>query len=260
MIAHSSSASPLSASDAHLVNKRYTRQMAIEGFGPDGQSRLHSARLLVVGAGGLGSPAALYLAGAGVGHLTLADDDRVSLSNLHRQILYTEANIGCRKAETARDTLSARNRHIDCQVLPHRLSGCILIDAVRNADIVLDCTDNFTARRALDAACIASSTPWIHASVSGMNGQITCFTPPFGNGCYRCLFPDSPARPTDPPSVLGPLPGILGAMQALEAIRLCVYGHSPLDTTMAVFDGHRHHWHYLERTPDPDCPICGDRT
>ena len=240
-----------------LVSERYQRQMALDDFGSQGQQNLKQAHVLLVGAGGLGSPAALYLAGAGVGTLTLADHDCVSLTNLHRQVLYGEADIGRPKAEVARRALATRNSDIDCRALSVRLEGSALAQAVAHADLVLDCTDNLTARRALNAACLTSATPWVHASVMGLCGQITCFMPPFSHGCYHCLFPDAPAPPSAPFPVLGPLPGLLGAMQALEAIRWLVHGHSPLSTTLALFDGACHRWRYLERTPDPHCPCCG---
>lgn len=236
---------------------RYQRQMALSDIGPKGQQRLHDAHVLLIGVGGLGSAAALYLAGAGIGTLTLADDDHVSLTNLHRQVLYNEIDIGLSKAEMACQHLSARNTDIRCQPLAYRLEDATLQGAVAAADLVLDCTDNLTTRRALNACCIATRTPWIHASVAHLQGQLTVFAPPFEQGCYHCLFPeDTPSAP-GPLPILGPLPGIIGAMQALEAIRWLVSATSPLTRSITLFDGQQQRWQVLERTAQPGCPVCG---
>lgn len=238
-------------------SSRYQRQMALCDFGREGQQRLKAAHILLVGAGGLGSAAALYLAGAGIGTLSLADDDHVSLTNLHRQVLYTEADIGKAKADTACQHLAERNNNICCQPLAIRLKDDALHNAVTTADLVLDCTDNLITRHALNACCIATATPWIHASVAHLRGQLTVFSPPFIHGCYRCLFPDTTPTAQGPLPILGPLPGIIGAMQALEAIRWIVSGNSPLIDTLTLFDGQRQRWHSLERTAQPHCPFCG---
>lgn len=236
---------------------RYQRQMALSDFGSEGQQRLLAAHVLLIGAGGLGSAVALYLAGAGVGLLTLADDDHVSLTNLHRQVLYNEADIGTSKAHSACRHLAERNNDILCQPLTIRLEGNALHNAVTAADLVLDCTDNLATRRALNACCIATRTPWIHASVARLQGQLTLFAPPFTHGCYHCLFPeDAPAAKGSLP-ILGPLPGIIGAMQALEAIRWLISGESPLINTLTMFDGQCQRWHSVERTAKPHCPLCG---
>lgn len=236
---------------------RYQRQMALSGFGFEGQQRLHAAQVLLIGVGGLGSAAALYLAGAGVGTLTLADDDHVSLTNLHRQVLYREADIGIPKAEAACQQLRARNTTLHCHPLITRLEGDALLNAVKAADLVLDCTDNLATRRALNAVCLATQTPWVHASVAQQQGQLTVFAPPFHHGCYHCLFPDEPPATTDPLPILGPLPGIMGALQALEAIHWLISKDSPMTRMITLFDGQQQHWHTLERTADPHCPVCG---
>lgn len=236
---------------------RYQRQMALNGFGPAGQQRLQTAHVLLIGVGGLGSAAALYLAGAGIGTLTLADGDHVSLTNLHRQILYSENDIGLPKADVASQRLMARNTEITC--LPHtaRLEGASLTTAVAAADIVLDCTDNLATRRALNISCIATQTPWVHASVAELQGLLTVFAPPFRHGCYHCLFPDEPPAATNPLPILGPLPGIIGAMQALEAIRWLINHDSPLVDTLTLFDGLHQRWQRIERTAQSTCPVCG---
>ena len=236
---------------------RYQRQMALSDIGLEGQQRLQAAHVLLIGAGGLGSAAAPYLAGAGVGRLTLADDDHVSLTNLHRQVLYSEADIGASKADTACRLLHARNAEVACEPLAVRLDGQALQEAVAAADLVLDCTDNVATRRALNACCVATQTPWVHASVAGLQGQLTVFAPPFHHGCYHCLFPEEAPRQPGPLPILGPLPGIMGAMQALEALRWLTQAHSPLAHAITLFDGQHQRWHTLERTAQPTCPICG---
>lgn len=239
------------------TSSRYQRQMALSDFGLEGQQRLHAAHVLLVGAGGLGSAAAPYLVGAGIGTLTLADDDHVSLTNLHRQVLYNEADIGLSKANTACQRLSARNVDVDCRAIACRLEGSALQDAVAAADLVLDCTDNLATRRAINACCVALQTPWIHASVARLQGQLTVFAPPFSHGCYHCLFPEEAPAAPGPLPILGPLPGIFGAMQALEAIRWLVNNDSPLTHTITLFDGQHQRWQTLERTAHPHCPVCG---
>ena len=231
--------------------------MALDGVGPAGQQQLQTSHVLLVGVGGLGSAAALYLAGAGIGTLTLADDDHVSLTNLHRQILYCENDMGSSKAEIACHQLMARNTDIHCIAHSARLEGDSMTAAVAAADIVLDCTDNLATRRALNVSCLATRTPWVHASVAGLQGQLTVFAPPFSHGCYHCLFPDEPPAATGPLPILGPLPGIMGAMQALEAIRWLITHNSPLSHTLTLFDGLHQRWQRVERTAQSTCPICG---
>ncbi|WP_254890095.1 HesA/MoeB/ThiF family protein, partial [Cronobacter sakazakii] len=169
---------------------RYSRQLLLEDIAIDGQQKLLASRVLLVGLGGLGSPAALYLAGAGVGTLWLADDDAVHLSNLQRQILFNVSDIEQPKSRVAARRLQALNPAINSVALNKRLEGDTLREAVASVDLVLDCSDNMTTRQAINAACVALGTPLITASAVGMGGQIATFTPPFDYGCYRCLWPD----------------------------------------------------------------------
>ena len=197
---------------------RYSRQLLLEDIAIEGQQKLLASRVLIIGLGGLGSPAALYLAGAGVGTLTLADDDAVHLSNLQRQILFTSEDIDRPKAAAAKTRLSQLNPQIKLVALQQRLSGEALRAEVAKADVVLDCTDNMVTRQAINAACVALDTPLVTASAVGFGGQLMVLTPPWAQGCYRCLWPDSdePQRNCRTAGIVGPVVGMMGTLQALE--------------------------------------------
>ncbi|MCJ8605277.1 thiazole biosynthesis adenylyltransferase ThiF, partial [Klebsiella pneumoniae] len=191
---------------------RYSRQLLLEDIAIEGQQKLLASRVLIIGLGGLGSPAALYLAGAGVGTLTLADDDAVHLSNLQRQILFTSADIDRPKAAAAQTRLSQLNPQIKLVALQQRLSGEALRAEVAKADVVLDCTDNMVTRQAINAACVALDTPLVTASAVGFGGQLMVLTPPWTQGCYRCLWPESdePQRNCRTAGIVGPVVGMMG--------------------------------------------------
>lgn len=201
---------------------RYSRQILLEDIAIDGQQKLLASRVLIVGLGGLGAPAALYLAGAGVGTLVLADDDEVHLSNLQRQILFTTEDINQPKVHITRQRLNQLNPDIELIACQERLSGDNLRREVALADVVLDCTDNMATRQAINAACVAKNTPLITASAVGFGGQMMVLTPPWAQGCYRCLWPDDaePERNCRTAGILGPVVGVMGTLQALEAIKL----------------------------------------
>jgi sulfur carrier protein ThiS adenylyltransferase len=201
---------------------RYSRQLLLEDIAIEGQQKLLASRVLIVGLGGLGSPAALYLAGAGVGTLVLADDDDVHVSNLQRQILFTSEDIAQPKTTAARARLAQLNPQIELIALKQRLGGKALLDEVAKADVVLDCTDNMATRQAINAACVALKTPLITASAVGLGGQLMVLTPPWEQGCYRCLWPDAnePERNCRTAGIIGPVVGMMGTLQALEAIKL----------------------------------------
>lgn len=238
--------------------ERYIRQRPL--LTNAGQHRLRHARVLQVDVGELGSSAAMYLTGAGVGHLTLADSDTVQHHNLHRQVLYATAEQGQPKVDRARDRLNALNEEVRIETLTAHLAGQTLHNAVATADVVLDCTDNLATRYALNAACIDTATPLISGSVERMHGQLMVIAPPFSQGCYACLYPmqDAPPPPTTPISILGPIAGVIGTLQALEAIRLMTEGRSPLSDTLTLFDGNHLHWRTLRRTRTSSCPVCGE--
>ncbi|MBI0450534.1 HesA/MoeB/ThiF family protein, partial [Dickeya dianthicola] len=212
-----------------------------------------------VGLGGLGSPAALYLAAAGVGTLLLADHDTLHISNLQRQILYRSTDLARPKAVLARHALEAINPLVTTVALTTRLAGASLENAVAQADLVLDCCDNMATRHAVNAACVAAQKPLISASAVGFSGQLLVLTPPYPHGCYACLYPDAsePQRNCRTAGVLGPVVGVMGTLQALEAIKLLCGLPSPLDGKLRLFDARQQQWTTLQLTRSLACPVCG---
>ncbi|HFN1305534.1 TPA: thiazole biosynthesis adenylyltransferase ThiF [Klebsiella quasipneumoniae subsp. similipneumoniae] len=239
---------------------RYSRQLLLEDIAIEGQQKLLASRVLIIGLGGLGSPAALYLAGAGVGTLTLADDDAVHLSNLQRQILFTSADIDRPKAAAAKTRLSQLNPQITLVALQQRLSGEALRTEVAKADVVLDCTDNMVTRQAINAACVALDIPLVTASAVGFGGQLMVLTPPWTQGCYRCLWPDSdePQRNCRTAGIVGPVVGMMGTLQALETIKL-LSGMATPRNTLRLFDARTSNWRALALQRSRSCPVCGGR-
>lgn len=237
---------------------RYSRQILLEDIAIAGQQKLLASRVLIVGLGGLGAPAAVYLAGAGVGTLALADDDAVHLSNLQRQILFTTDDINQPKTAVTAQRLHALNPEIELITLQQRLSGEALHEQVANADVVLDCSDNMLTRQAINAACVALNTPLITASAVGFGGQLMVLTPPWQHGCYRCLWPDEsePERNCRTAGIVGPVVGIMGAMQALEAIKL-LSGMQAISGELRLFDARTHLWRTLALNRAIGCPVCG---
>lgn len=239
---------------------RYQRQVTLPEVGQSGQERLAAARVLIVGAGGLGSPAALYLAGAGVGMLGLADGDTVEFSNLHRQPLHTEAAVGMPKVESARLTLQARNADITVTTHAVRVDADNAADLVRHYDLVLDCTDNFAARYALSDACAAAGRPLIQAAILRFEGQLTVLHPAAGGPCYRCLYPEPPPPEIAPScgeaGVLGVVPGHMGTIQAAEALKLILGIGEPLVGRLLCVDLLTARSRRLEIQARPGCPGC----
>lgn len=238
---------------------RYSRQLLLEDVGPEGQENLKQARVLIVGLGGLGSPAALYLAAAGVGTLLLADDDKLHISNLQRQILYRTGDVTTSKAQVAKRHLQALNPLVESIALEQRLQGATLIDAVARANLVLDCSDNMETRHAVNAACIAAGVPLISGSAVGFSGQLMVIEPPFTQGCYACLYPEQtePQRNCRTAGVLGPVVGVIGTLQALEAIKMLAGMPSTLSGKLRLFDGKQQSWRTLQLSKASSCPICG---
>ena len=237
---------------------RYSRQLLLEDIAIDGQQRLLASRVLIVGLGGLGSPVALYLAGAGVGTLVLADDDSVHISNLQRQILFTVDDLDRPKAERATKRLAKLNPDIRLLALRQRLGGDALRQQVAAADLVLDCSDNIATRQAVNAACVSTDTPLITASAVGFGGQLMVLTPPWTHGCYRCLWPDDgePECNCRTAGIVGPVVGMMGTMQALEAIKL-LCGMPVTDNALRLFDARTGSWRQLALTRAASCPECG---
>jgi molybdopterin/thiamine biosynthesis adenylyltransferase len=239
---------------------RYSRQIMLPAVDIEGQRRLLNARALVVGMGGLGSPAAMYLAAAGVGELVLADFDEVELSNLQRQIVHDTAGIGRPKVASAADRLRAINPDVKVTPLAMRLDDDNLPALTAAVDVVLDGCDNFATRLAVNAACVRTRTALVSGAVIRLEGQLAVFRLDRPGGpCYRCLFPtgDDVAETCSETGVLAPLPGVIGSLQALEAIRLLAGADSGLSDQLTVFDALRSDWRRLRIPPDPDCPCCG---
>ncbi len=237
---------------------RYSRQILLGDIAIEGQQKLLASHVLIVGLGGLGSPAALYLAGAGIGKLTLVDDDDIHLSNLQRQILFTTDDIAHPKAQAAKLRLAQLNPGSKLIVLQQRLTGDVLKNAVAHADVVLDCTDNMATRQEINAACVALNTPLISASAVGFGGQLMVLTPPWEQGCYRCLWPDDvePERNCRTAGIVGPVVGVMGTLQALEAIKLLSGIETP-SGELRLFDGKTSQWRSLALRRASGCPVCG---
>jgi len=239
---------------------RYSRQIMLPQVDFAGQERLLASRVLIIGAGGLGSPAAMYLAAAGIGQLAIADHDVVDLSNLQRQLLHRNTDLGREKTASARDTLLSINS--DCQVtaLPLSLQYEALDEQVRLADVVLDCSDNFATRFSVNAACVSQGTPLVSGAAIRLQGQLAVFDSRQANSpCYSCLYREGEdeEQTCSETGVLSPLVGIIGSMQALEAIKVILSLGDSLIGRLVVFDGLRHEWRTLILQRDPACPVCG---
>lgn len=240
---------------------RYSRHILLPQIGVEGQERLLSARALVVGAGGLGSPAALYLAAAGVGTLALADGDTVDLTNLQRQILHRSDGIGRPKVESGRDALFEINP--ECKVIPlsERLAGMRLDAEVAAADVVLDCCDNFATRHAINRACIKFGKPLVSGAAIRFDGQIAVFDPRKPDSpCYHCLFPEGLDVEEVRCAVMGvfaPLTGIIGSMQAAEALKLLIGCGESLAGRLLLLEGLTMEWRSIAIPRDPGCAVCG---
>jgi molybdopterin-synthase adenylyltransferase len=239
---------------------RFSRQIMLPEIDVAGQERLLNARVLIIGMGGLGSPAALYLAAAGVGTLVLADDDQVEVSNLQRQIVHRNDAIGLPKVASAARTLRDLAPGLNVETLAERLSADRLEAEVRSVDLVLDATDNFQTRYAINDACWAAGKPLVSGAAIRWEGQVAVFDPRSGQApCYRCLYPDGSDEALNcaDNGVIAPLVGIIGSCQALEAIKiLCGVGDT-LAGYVLYFDGQHMDWRKLRLRPDPDCPTCG---
>lgn len=247
----------MSLSDTELVY--YARHLSLEAIGIDGQTKLKNARVLCIGAGGLGCPVLLYLAAAGIGTLGIVDGDQIEISNLHRQILYSTDNIGEFKADVAAKKLAQLNPYI--QMVPHTfaLTGANIFELIAGYDILVDCSDNFSTRYLVNDACFYSAKPNVQASIAQFAGQCSIFTA--NNGpCYRCLF-DSPPPPNliqncADAGVLGVLPGILGSIQALEVIKLITGTGTPLIGALLTIDALSLTFNTLALQKNPECPLC----
>lgn len=239
---------------------RYSRQLMVEEFDLAGQEALAGARVLVVGCGGLANPAALYLAGAGVGELVLADDDAVELSNLHRQVAFRGKDVGQSKAEALKAQLQALNSDVSVQAHTVRVDADWLDREVASATVVLDCTDNFATRQSINQACVTHRTPLVSGAAIRMDGQLAVFDlrQP-DSACYACVYGDG----TDgdlacsQAGIVGPVVGIVGTLQALAAMQVLL--GNPMSATLRLFDGRTLSWREMRFHKDPACPVCSRR-
>src|SRR3984893_4977687 len=241
---------------------RYSRHLMMPEVTTDGQRRLKAAHVLCIGAGGLGSPAALYLAAAGVGTIGIVDFDDVDLSNLQRQILHGTKDIGRSKLESARDRLRDANPNIEVELHECRFSSENAPELVARYDLVVDGSDNFPTRYLSNDVCVFARRPNIYGSIFRFDGQSTVFAPHLGGPCYRCLFPEPPAPGTVPncaeAGVLGVLPGIIGMVQAIETIKLILGVGEPLIGRLLHFEALKMKFREFNVRRDPQCPVCGD--
>ena len=239
---------------------RYSRHILLNEFGVEGQQRLADSHALVIGAGGLGSAALLYLASAGVAHISIADGDVVDLTNLQRQIIHREDTIGLNKAESAARGIGAINAAIIVDVIAERLVGNALEQQVAKVDVVLDCSDNFSTRHAINQACVRYRKPLVSGAGIRFDGQITSFDlRTESSPCYHCLFPDQPDAEQERCAVMGvfaPLVGIIGAMQAAEAIRLLTGIGESLTGRLLMLDARTMTWQSVKFKRDVECAVC----
>ena len=242
---------------------RYSRHILLDEMGIDVQERLLGATALVVGAGGLGSPAGLYLAAAGIGRILLADDDTVDLTNLQRQILHRQDRVGQPKAESGRRSMLEINPGIEVEAIARRLDGAALREAVARADVVLDCCDNFATRQAVNRACVALRKPLVSGAAIRFDGQIAVFDLRRDDSpCYHCLFPEGQDIEEVRCATMGvfaPLTGIVGTTQAAEALKLVGGFGAPAVGRLLMLDARAMRWHEVRVPRDPGCAVCATR-
>jgi molybdopterin/thiamine biosynthesis adenylyltransferase len=242
---------------------RYSRHILLEEIGIEGQERLGASHAVVIGAGGLGSPVALYLGTAGVGRITLVDHDHVDLTNLQRQIAHSMARIGQPKAQSAREAIAAINPHVEVQPLLQRADAALLDQLAAQADVMVDCCDNFATRQAVNAACMARGTPLVSGAAIRFDGQVSVFDPrDAASPCYACVFPpqqDFEETRCATMGVFAPLVGIIGAVQAAEALKLLSGAGSSLAGRLQMLDARVMEWSEMRVPRDPQCPVCAGR-
>lgn len=239
---------------------RYSRQIMLPQVDIEGQERLLSSSVLILGLGGLGCPAAQYLAAAGVGKMVLVDPDTVDITNLQRQLLYCADDQGAAKVAAAQARLSAVNDSIQIETIHGCLEGEGLLEQVRQATVVLDCTDNFTSRFAINAACVRASVPLVSGAAIRLDGQLTVYDRHQPDApCYRCLYDEqgNESLSCSESGILGPVVGMIGTMQALEAIKLIAGFGKTLNGRLMIFDAMSMEWQTMGLQADPACPVCG---
>ena len=243
---------------------RYSRHILLDEVGIEGQQRAFAAQVLIVGAGGLGSPAALYLAASGIGRLVLVDDDAVDLTNLQRQVVHTTARVGQAKVDSAREALLQINPGIEVVALRERVDDARLAELVPQSSVVLDCSDNFATRHAVNRACVAHRVPLVSGAVIRFDGQVSVFDPRRADSpCYSCLFPQDQPFTDAACSTMGvfaPLVGVVGAMQAAEALKLVMDFGQSLVGRLLLLDGRAMEWTSISLARNPVCPVCSSRS
>jgi len=242
---------------------RYSRHLLLDDIGIEGQQRLLAAHALVIGAGGLGSPVALYLGTAGVGRITIVDGDRVDLTNLQRQIAHDLARVGAPKAESAAQSIAAINPTVRVTAIHARADASRLLELVADADVVVDCSDNFETRQAVNAACVARARPLVAGAAIGFDGQLSVYdTRSMASPCYACAFPPDPSFEDVACSRMGvfaPLVGIVGSMQAAEALKLLAGIGTSVTGRLQMVDARTMEWTEIRIARDPGCPVCRGR-
>lgn len=248
----------------HMTNDellRYSRHILLDEVGIDGQQRIAAGRVLVIGAGGLGSPVALYLGSAGVGQITIVDDDTVDLTNLQRQIAHTTGRIGQPKVDSIRSAIAAINPHVQVQALRQRVAAADLIRLVAGNDVVLDCCDNFATRQAVNAACVAHRKPLVSGAAIRFDGQLSVYDARDDDSpCYACVFPPNANYEETRCATMGvfaPVVGIIGSMQAAEALKMLARVGRPLAGRLLMLDGRAMEWTELRLPRNAACPVCG---
>lgn len=247
-------------SDDELM--RYSRQLLLPQLDVEGQLRLKGSQILIVGAGGLGCPVALYLGGAGVGRMVIADDDSVELANLQRQVAFRQSDLDKAKAECLAKQVCAMNPDIQVDVLACRLAGEALLEQVNAADVVVDCTDNFTTRFAINRACVRAGVPLVSGAAIRGEGQVSVFDSRQSDApCYQCLYPESDdeALSCSEAGVIGPLVGLIGACQAMEVIKVITGVGRTLTGRLLILDAWRMDWREMKLARDPGCSVCSVR-
>jgi molybdopterin/thiamine biosynthesis adenylyltransferase len=247
--------------DSELL--RYSRHILLEEFGIDGQARISASHALVIGVGGLGSPVALYLAAAGVGYITLVDDDEVDLTNLQRQIAHTTARIGQAKADSAVQAMQQLNPHVQVSIHVQRADELLLNALVPDVDVVIDCCDNFKTRQLINKACVDYAKPLVSGAAIRFDGQLSVYDlrDP-ASPCYACIFPPDSAFEETRCAVLGvfaPVVGVIGSLQAGEALKLLAQTGQPLTGRLLMFEGRSTTFDTLQVGRDPNCVVCGNR-
>ncbi len=238
---------------------RYSRQIMLPEIDVPGQQTLLDSHVLIIGMGGLGSPVAMYLASAGIGQLTIVDDDKVELSNLQRQIAHSQNDIGKNKTDSAKETLLSLNPDIKVHTISHRLNKDELMNEVKKSDLVVDATDNFTTRFAINQTCVTTKTPLVSGAAIRMEAQVSVFNPQqAGSPCYRCLYKEGEEldESCTETGVLAPLVGIIGSIQALEAIKVLLKLGETLTGKLLLLDAKTMEWRSVKLKKDPDCPVC----